>query len=119
MDSLPSICFVTKSMASPEDKDEDIGNKIKVNVTNTVARYFEVFKEGGAEAVIQLIRLHESIVADRKLEESYNSASSLINAKKTQMRTLGRNETEEKAGLVTAISELKATCKSVSALMAL
>ena len=113
MGGVPSIRFVPESTYSSEDADDDKDERVKISVTDTIQKNVKVFKEGGAEAVIQLIRLHESIVADRKLEESYNSASSLINAKKTQMRTLGRNDNEEKAGLVTAISELKATCKSV------
>ena len=112
MGGVPSIRFVPDSTYSSEDAD-DGDERVKISVTNTIQKYVKVFKEGGAEAVIQLIRLHESIVADRKLEESYSSASSLINAKKTQMRNLDRNSTEEKAELVTAISELKATCKSV------
>ena len=52
------------------------------------------------------------IFADRKLEESYSSASSLINAKKNAIRNLSRNSDDEKAELEAAISELKATCKS-------
>ena len=111
MGGVPSIRFVPHASVSEEVGEE--GEKIKISVTNTIQKYVKVFKEGGAEAVIQLIRQHESIVADRKLEESYNSASSLINAKKTAIRNLGRNSDEEKAELETAISELKATCKSV------
>ena len=111
MGGVPSIRFVPHASVSEEVGEE--GEKIKISVTNTIQKYVKVFKEGGAEAVIQLIRQHESIVADRKLEESYNSASSLINAKKTAIRNLGRNSDEEKAELEAAISELKATCKSV------
>ena len=81
MGGLPSIRFVPNSTASSEDADEG-DERVKISVTNTIQKYVKVFKEGGAEAVIQLIRQHESIVANHKLEESYNSASSLINAKK-------------------------------------
>ena len=81
MDGLPSICFVPKSMASQEDTDEDGGNKIKVNITNTVQKYLKVFGKGGTEAVIQVIYQHESVIADCKLEESHNSSSSLVNVK--------------------------------------
>ena len=86
MGGLPSIRFVPDSTASSKDMDEG-DERVKISVTDTTQKYVKVFKEGGAEAVIQLIRQHESIVADRKLEESYSSASSLINAKKTPPAT--------------------------------
>ena len=111
MGGIPSICFVPHSSVSSEEVGEE-GEKIKISVTNTIQKYVKVFKEGGAEAVIQLIRQHKSIVADRKLEVSYNLASSLINAKKTAIRNLGRDSDNKKADLEAAISELKATCKS-------
>ena len=94
MGGLPPIRFVPNSTASLNDMDE--GNeRVKISVTDTIKKYVKVFKEGGAEAIIQLIRQHESIVADCKLKESYSSASSLINAKKTAIRNLGRNFNDE------------------------
>ena len=110
MGGVPLIRFVPHASVSDEVGEE--GEKIKISVTNTIQKYVKVFKEGGAEAVIQLICQHKSIVADRKLEESYNSASSLINAKKTAIRNLGRDSNTKRADLEAAISELKATCKS-------
>ena len=110
MGGVPPIRFVPHASVSEDVGDE--GEKIRISVTSTIQKYIKVFKEGEAEAVIQLICQHESIVADRKLVESYNSASSLINAKKTAIRNLGRDSDNEKADLEAAISELKATCKS-------
>ena len=113
MGGLSSICFVPKSIATPENMDEDGGNKIKVNITNTMQKSFQVFKEGGTKAVIQLICRHESIIADHKLEESYNSAPSLINEKNAiYIYNLGRSQEGKKVELEAAISKLKPTCKS-------
>ena len=86
MRGTPLVCLVPESAASSKDMNED-GKRVKISVTNIIQKYFKVFVEDVAEAVIQLIRRHKSIVTDCKLEESYNSASSLINAKKTPSAT--------------------------------
>ena len=54
MGGIPSIRFVPHTSVSSEEVDEE-GEKIKISVTNTIQKYVRVFKEGGAEAVIQLI----------------------------------------------------------------
>ena len=67
MGGLPSIRFVPESVASLEDVDED-GKCVEISVTDYIQKYLNAFKEGGREAVIQLICRHKSIVADSKLQ---------------------------------------------------
>ena len=66
MGGIPLIRFVPHSSVSSEEVGEE-GEKIKISFTNTIQKYVKVFKEGGAEAVIQLICQHDLIAVDCKL----------------------------------------------------
>ena len=76
-----------------------------------VIKMFQTFKSGNAEAVVNLIREHESIVDDRKLREKYDAASALWNTKRQAIKQLDANsDADEIAELEEQISEHKQTC---------
>ena len=90
MGGLPPIRFVPDKLHEGTDKMDDKSHKncVKITISENVSKYFELFEEGGPEAVIMLICSHESLVQDRKLREVYSSASALINAKNSAIAGL-------------------------------
>ncbi len=88
-------------------------NQVKILITDHVSKSFELFSEGGPEAVIMLIRSDESIVKERKLRGIYKSASAPINTKVTVISKLDRvNDNILIKEMNKAIDEPKATCIS-------
>ena len=84
---MQSIHFISQLLPPLDNVEEEQGEMAKIYITNYVRKSFKIFKKGDAKAMVQLIRYHKSIVANKKLWESYHSASSLINAKKTSSCT--------------------------------
>ena len=102
----PPIRFV------PEVEDSDAvktKGSVKIRMDDDVIKVFDTFKSGDAEAVVNLIREHESIVSDHKLKEKYSAASALWNTKKTALAAT--SDADEKAELQTEIAEHKKTCE--------
>ncbi len=88
-------------------------NHVKIAITEHVSKSFELFVKGGPEAVIQLIRFHESIVKDCKFCNIYKSALALINMKMSAIQKL--DATQDKVLIKEqneTIEVLKATCIS-------
>ncbi len=65
MGRLPPVRFMSES--DIDTAEQEGKNQVKISITDHVSKSFELFVEGGPEAVIQLIRSRESIVKDRKL----------------------------------------------------
>ena len=64
---LPPIRFVK---AQPDESDAKIKKKtVTIKMDNQVKAVFEIFTSGDAERAIELIRDHQAIVSDRKLED--------------------------------------------------
>ena len=60
------------------DKVEDTTPKgkqstVKIVISPTVTKSLNIFFNGNAEAAIELIQVHESIVADKKLKVQYKA----------------------------------------------
>ena len=68
---IPPIRFVPEK---PEEFDAEKHNTVKIRMDDEVIKMFQTFKIGNAEAVVNLIREHESTVDDRKLREKYDAA---------------------------------------------
>ncbi len=60
MGGLPPMRFVPESNLDMMEKEGK--NQVKISITDHVSKSFELFSEGGPEAVIMLIQSHESIV---------------------------------------------------------
>ena len=112
MGGIPPIRFIPEK--SEKDKDDDTGtNTVKITICDDVTKVFETFESGGPEAVIKLIRDHESVVDDRKLREKYGASSALWNTKRQAMKALDEtSDPDEIAELKEEIKEHKARCAS-------
>ena len=110
MGVLPPIRFVPEGDLNT---DKEGRNHIKIQISEHATKSFELFVEGGPEAVILLIRSHESIVQDQNLCEIYKSVSALINTKKTAVLALNALTNKSDIDkLNNAINELKPMCIS-------
>ncbi|MCP4746063.1 MAG: hypothetical protein GY874_07960, partial [Desulfobacteraceae bacterium] len=112
MGGLPPIQCVPKDgiLNATDNKKK---NRVKIQISNHVTKSFELFSEGGPEAVVMLIRSHESIVADQKLKEVYKTASALMTTKQDAIQALDpTSEQDAIEELKMAICELKETCKN-------
>ena len=73
---------------------------------------FKLFIDRGLEAIIMLIRSHESLVQDLKLCVVYKTVSALTKIKKLAITALGLSSDKVLIEqLNSAISELKNACK--------
>ena len=114
---LPPIRFVPAPTAKQEDGEET--DQVKITISSEVSKYYPVFKEGTAEDVINLIRVHEGIVTDKKLVENCETIRALFNNKKKRLaalplKPLRSNEQQEEAKeLHTAMKEYNTQIKQV------
>ena len=120
MGGLPPIQFVPEArpkQAESGDETKRVEKKtVETKINGKLKKIFPIFVEGDAEAVIQLIRDHESILEDTKLRELYDASLALINAKKTQISSLDATRDKDQIQTLSDdIKELIATCKSVQA----
>ena len=65
----PPIRFVPTPPATAKEEGEE-PSQVKTTISSEVRKYYAVFKEGTAEDVVNLIRVHEGIVTDKKLIEN-------------------------------------------------
>ena len=111
MGGFPPIRFISENPEKDEDDDTKKHNTVKIAISDNVTKVFETFEKGGPEAVIKLIRDHESLVEDRKLRDIYNSASALWNEKKRVLTGLDPiSDAAEIDDLKEQIAEHKAMC---------
>ena len=117
----PPIRFIPEKAIEDEEVDGKKVNTVKVNINASVTKTFRAFAKGKPEAVIKLIRNHESLVGDKKLKEIYTSASALWNEKKkaieefattsdksrdkSQLKILNREMKEHKAACISCLED--------------
>ena len=117
MGGHPPIRFVPAPTTKQEDGEEP--DQVKITISSEVSKYYAVFKEGTAEDVINLIRVHEGIVTDKKLLENCETVCALFNAKKKCLAALptkpscSTEEQEEAKELHTAMKEYNTQIKQV------
>ena len=77
---------------------------------NQVKAVFETFTSGDAERAIELIRDHQSIVSDRKLEEKHDAAQALCDSLEADLNSLNATtDADEIADINKEIEEHKLT----------
>ena len=78
----PPIRFVPTTSAFSKKEDGEEPDQVKITISSEVSKYYNVFKEGNAEDVVNLIQTHEGIIADKKLKEQYDIIAALATNKK-------------------------------------
>jgi hypothetical protein len=78
---LPPVRFIP-NLAYAEETEESCRNRVKITILDSIQKYFPVFTNGGTEDVVSFIRTHQSIIADKKLEEQYNKLKKLHKSQK-------------------------------------
>ena len=112
MSGIPPIRFISEKSKENED-DVTKANTVKITMDDDVTKLFKTFKSGGPEAVINLIRDHESIVEDRKLREKYGCSSALWNTKRQAVKKLdATTDADQITELEARIKEHKLICAS-------
>ena len=72
MGGAPPISFVPSTTSAAQKKEEgEEPEQVKITISSDVSKYYDIFKEGETEDVVELIRTHESIIADKKLKERH------------------------------------------------
>ena len=71
-----------------EKKTNRKSETVKIAISFTVTKSLNIFFNGNSDTAIALIRVHESIVADKKLKIQYKENCVLCSAKKAKMRQL-------------------------------
>ena len=82
------IHFVPDFSNADEEESINMGDMVGNMITNSMQKFYNIFKDDLPEAVIQLIYMHESIMAGKKLQERYFTISAIIILKQTQLSTL-------------------------------
>ena len=83
----PPIRFVPAPPANSKEEGKE-PSQVKITISNEVSKYYTVFKRGTTEDVVNLIRVHEGIMTDKKLKENCNALLSLFNSKKKRQKAL-------------------------------
>ena len=105
-------------MEMKKDEDES-DNQVKITINSDVQKYYPIFKTGDAEAVINLIRMHEGIISDKKLKERFDIVTKLAEPKKTKVKKLAsqpsrtKDEKEEVQELELALREYNSQQKQI------
>lgn len=73
---------------SEEPKSEGKQSTVKFVISPTVTKSLAIFHNGNEEAGIELIQVHESIVADKKLRIQYKANGVLVSSKKAKIKEL-------------------------------
>ena len=114
----PPIRFIPSTSASGKKDEEDADEaRVKIHISSDVQKYFPIFKEGDTEAVIDLIRIHQGILSDKKLEERCLVVVNLITETRATITKLTRkaqrssDETQEVKDAQVALKEYKAQAK--------
>ena len=78
MGGLPPVRFVPSFTSGKKEEGEEDIDTVKITISNDIQKYYPIFKEGDPEQVVNLIKMHEGIVEDKKLRERFQIISSLI-----------------------------------------
>ena len=114
----PPIRFVPETETTKESSEKDSKKQryVKITAVEGITKTYDIFHEGNAEAICRLIRDHEQIVEDKKLQERLESTNALIRAKRAERDEVDKLEDPEKfLEMTEAIKELKATKVSFQA----
>mgnify|MGYP007089475121 CR=1 FL=1 len=116
----PPIRFVpSPSSSGKKEEGETEDNQVKITISADVQKYYPIFKEGDTEAVINLIRTHQGIMSDKKLQERHKVVENLvvdIKARITRLTRLPRRSDDEKQQVredQEALKEYKAQLKQL------
>ena len=72
MGGAPPIRFVPLSTsASQKKEDGEEQASVKITISADITKRYFIFKEGETEEVVELIRTHEGLIADKKLRERH------------------------------------------------
>jgi len=118
MGGMPPIRFVPSSTETKKDEEES-DDQVKITINSDVQKYYPIFKTGDAEAVINLIRMHEGIISDKKLKERFDIVTKLAEPKKTKVKKLAsqpsrtKDEKEEVQELELALREYNSQQKQI------
>ena len=80
-----------------ESKTEGKQQTVKIVISPTVTKSLKIFFNGNAEAAIELIKVHKSIVADKKLKIQYKANRVLVSSKKAKIKELEKENGDKKA----------------------
>jgi hypothetical protein len=120
MGGAPPIRFVPTTSAFSKKEDGEEPDQVKITISSEVSKYYNVFKEGNAEDVINLIRTHEGIIADKKLKEQYDIIAALVTNKKARLTKLTQqakrteSEKEEVKSIELGLKEYKSHVKQLN-----
>jgi hypothetical protein len=78
---LPPVRFIP-NLAYAEETKESHRNHVKITILDSIQKYFQVFSTQGTEDIINLTRMHESIIAGKKFEEQYDKLKKLHKTQK-------------------------------------
>ena len=101
----------------PEDAHEKDGVRntdVKISISKSVSKSIKVFVDGNAEQAIELIKMHESVVSDKKLKISYAANRALINSKKTQIAELKEDDPEKNSEEIDELADARLELKAAN-----
>ena len=120
MSGAPPIRFVPTTSTFSKKEDGEEPDQVKITISSEVSKYYNVFKEGNAEDVINLIRTHEGIIADKKLKEQHEIIAALVTNKKARLTKLTQqakrteSEKEEVKSIELGLKEYKTQMKQLN-----
>ena len=89
-----------------EKKPEGKQSTVKIVISTTVTKYLNIFTNGNAEAAIELIQVHESIVADKKLKVQYKANRVFMFTKKAKLKDIEKDKKTNKEAIEKIIDEI-------------
>ena len=82
-----------------ETKPEGKQSTVKIVISTAVTKSLNIFTNGNAEAAIELIQVHESIVADKKLKVQYKANRVFMSTKKAKLKELEKDKKTNKEAI--------------------
>ena len=89
-----------------DTKPEGKQSTVKIVISSTVTKSLTIFTNGNAEAAIELIQVHESIVADKKLKVQYKANRVFMSTKKAKLKELEKDKKTNKEAIEKMIDEI-------------
>ena len=78
-----------------ETKPEGKQSTVKIVISPTVKKSLAIFQNGNAKSAIELIQVHEYIVADKKLRVQYKANRVLVSSKNAKVKELKDKDEED------------------------
>ena len=89
-----------------DTKPEGKKSTVKIVILTTVTKSLNIFTNGNAEAAIELIQVHESIVADKKLNVQYKDMCVFMSLKKAKLKDIEKDKNTNKDSIEKMIDEI-------------